>query len=698
MTCKDFEETVSALVDDELAQAEAEQVRSHLHGCSACSDRYSALKKAAALAATYTAPPARIDFLDRLDRRLAIELEADGFVPEQRSLRLSRRRAYGPMLRRLAAAVAIAAGAAIAYRLWANPIPPGPQASIAPPSEAARVPAPLPAEHGAPERRTPEPAPVPPTDDRPIEGSPSDRTIVDLPPRAPLPSAPEHEESAPPPTIPGSKGTIARQAPPPPAPLPKAEVERLIVRARNPRAPLEDRKVAIFEVARAGGDASRDLFEDVLLKRLPALSPLSDDAIHALGEFPRPELLPILLAVAPDRPLDVRAALERIDEADALAWLASELPRLHEDRTRLLVAESLARRRFPDAGAAIVATLDSVRDRTIGARLLLALGQAGGNAARQALRNAATDRTELFRAAAIRGLGYCAEAADQPVLIAALSKDPSPTVRSAAASALGRFNTPEALDALLDAREDRRSRRVQGAALIAMQRATRQGFFAANDWRTWRNRRGGLAGLPAPLPPTGCVLPEEDTTHPENYHGVPVISEGVVFLLDGSDSMRGDGRFERARRELIRTVRALPPGTPFAVGVFGDTVQFHAQNGLVPASPAAKEEACAWLGSRAARAPGTNVEAALRRAFALGEADQIFLLTDGAPTLGTGPAALVDEVRSITASGAVRIHAVGLFDAARPFRVDAPDVPSSPPAEFLRALARASGGVFLRND
>src|SRR5690606_10092428 len=120
------------------------------------------------------------------------------------------------------------------------------------------------------------------------------------------------------------------------------------------------------------------------------------------------------------------------------------------------------------------------------------------------------------------------------------------------------------------------------------------------------------------------------------YHGIPVISDGVVFLVDVSDSMRVDGKLERAERELRKTLAALAPGTPFTVGVFADVAELCFRRGLERATPATVEQALAFVAAAARRAGGgrTDLGRALLRAVQLPDVDQVFLLSDGAPTSG----------------------------------------------------------------
>src|SRR5688572_6398827 len=80
MKCEEIQEAISALVDAELGPDEEREVRRHLDECARCRERFDALDRAAGLVGALEGPQPAPDFLARLDRRLGLELEIDGFV------------------------------------------------------------------------------------------------------------------------------------------------------------------------------------------------------------------------------------------------------------------------------------------------------------------------------------------------------------------------------------------------------------------------------------------------------------------------------------------------------------------------------------------------------------------------------------------------------------------------------------------
>src|SRR5437667_8059345 len=122
VTCAELREALSGFLDDELSPAEDAEVRAHLAECTACADRLETLERGTKFVRTLEDVKPRPDFLERLDARLAIELEADGFVL-RRSARL-RPQPQGRVRRNLyraAAALLIGAGAYASYALWTRP-------------------------------------------------------------------------------------------------------------------------------------------------------------------------------------------------------------------------------------------------------------------------------------------------------------------------------------------------------------------------------------------------------------------------------------------------------------------------------------------------------------------------------------------------------------------------------------------------
>lgn len=153
-----------------------------------------------------------------------------------------------------------------------------------------------------------------------------------------------------------------------------------------------------------------------------------------------------------------------------------------------------------------------------------------------------------------------------------------------------------------------------------------------------------------------------------DFYGIRTNSRRILFCIDTSGSMAFpiDGkngelepRFRRARRELSRTLRALPADVRFNVQLFSDQVHLW-QRRLVPATEKTKELALGFL-REAQLVGGTNLDAAIQSALQCG-ADTVFLLTDGEASVGSllDSALILEEMAAKNAHGRVVIHTIGL--------------------------------------
>lgn len=113
------------------------------------------------------------------------------------------------------------------------------------------------------------------------------------------------------------------------------------------------------------------------------------------------------------------------------------------------------------------------------------------------------------------------------------------------------------------------------------------------------------------------------------FFGTSARGKSFVFVVDCSGSMQGS-RFERAIKELRKSVLQLEPDQKFQIVFFNDQALtfIHSTYGnkLIPATRVERKEVFDWIDKQSAQG-GTVPDDALKRALAL-EPDVIFFLTD----------------------------------------------------------------------
>lgn len=160
------------------------------------------------------------------------------------------------------------------------------------------------------------------------------------------------------------------------------------------------------------------------------------------------------------------------------------------------------------------------------------------------------------------------------------------------------------------------------------------------------------------------------------FGGVPAVGSTVVFVIDRSASMGLDGRLDRARQELVASIRRLPTSARFQVIPYHrlpEPLIIGGYRGLQPATPGNIDKAVVALDQLIPEGATDHV-AAIRAALAL-QPDVIYFLTDDDElTIG--------QVQELTRANRGRscIHALCFVD---PFGDSA-----------LPALAKTNRGTF----
>lgn len=197
--------------------------------------------------------------------------------------------------------------------------------------------------------------------------------------------------------------------------------------------------------------------------------------------------------------------------------------------------------------------------------------------------------------------------------------------------------------------------------------------------------------------------PTEDVTVPA-YHGFPVHTDRVVFLVDRSSSMtwpwrKKVHRIDVALSELQSVLKQLPTDTLFNVILFSEKPVFWKKE-EVPASPDNAKAAAKWAQKMMVEPEGdTYLYEALEAAFAKNpHFDTIFLLTDGDPTAGRyyTEEGLAASVRAWTRYRRATINTIGLSLFLED--VGMPNLSENRHAmeKLMKALAAATSGSFRK--
>ena len=182
------------------------------------------------------------------------------------------------------------------------------------------------------------------------------------------------------------------------------------------------------------------------------------------------------------------------------------------------------------------------------------------------------------------------------------------------------------------------------------------------------------------------------------FFGIPIAGTRVVFVIDRSGSMRepfgnGGTRHEQARTELLQAAAALPSDARFKVITFGDRAKPWRHDFSSPneANFRALRDTLRRRGAKGA----TDLYGGLARALEIEAAkfgerypspvDEIFLLSDGAPSAGeiVSPSRILSAVREANEHRQVRIHTVFIGNSASA-------------ADFMQTLATENHGQFVR--
>jgi VWA domain-containing protein len=232
---------------------------------------------------------------------------------------------------------------------------------------------------------------------------------------------------------------------------------------------------------------------------------------------------------------------------------------------------------------------------------------------------------------------------------------------------------------------DQRTGRAQSNAVALLRQIT--GYKIGADARSWRyfflkHRSEGTTFRRESDGEDG-----QDSTL--SYMGIPIYGDKVVFVLDASGSMNAplaessrESRGRRAVKELSQLLPRLPSGARFDILFFESRISGFSGGRLVSNQPKQISSATDWIKQRRFDG-GTNLFGGLEEAFSRPDVEEIVLLTDGMPSVGSiqEPQRILAWVQRWNRWRKVRISTIGL---SAPKQAD----------NFLYKLAHRNDGIY----
>ncbi|MCR4317158.1 MAG: HEAT repeat domain-containing protein [Planctomycetes bacterium] len=286
-----------------------------------------------------------------------------------------------------------------------------------------------------------------------------------------------------------------------------------------------------------------------------------------------------------------------------------------------------------------------------------------------------------------------------PVIESKVKDDPVWQVRLAAAQALAKLESYSSIPVIVERMQEEAGRMVHDMDAV-LKKLTGQSFAGQKDlWKTWLE--GAIPRIQDGTfrPTTSGAAPPPADNRNTNFYGIPIISTKIMLIVDTSGSMgpdpqQGGGtnfeqmvlpeyqgrpsitlgktKMDRAKFELVTTIRRLPEETFFNIITFANDVTFFQPGRMLTATPDVKNRAEQWILERQASG-GTNIYDSIKRAFFLSDnvnpesndaynnaIDTIFFVTDGEPSAGekTSPQAIFDDIQKWNSTRNVVINTI----------------------------------------
>ncbi|MFT7619801.1 MAG: hypothetical protein ACI97A_003458 [Planctomycetota bacterium] len=264
-------------------------------------------------------------------------------------------------------------------------------------------------------------------------------------------------------------------------------------------------------------------------------------------------------------------------------------------------------------------------------------------------------------------------------------------VRLAAIESLVLLGTRPALTRLAALTNDPQERLARTAS-DGLRRLT--GIDLGANPNGWRRLIATLGGSWTPRrTPVRELSFEDGSRYAPQFYGLDIRSNRVIFICDTSGSMKGR-KIAELKRELWRSMRGIDaPESAFNAIFFARNTQAIWKR-LAKVRKNTLDKAKKSIG-RIQADGGTNVWAALERAFVDRDADTIVLLTDGQPSVGKiiDPEIILQSVAQLNRYKRLQIHTVYLSEDQISMRRNV--VSSQTASYFMRRMADLGLGQYV---
>ncbi len=204
-------------------------------------------------------------------------------------------------------------------------------------------------------------------------------------------------------------------------------------------------------------------------------------------------------------------------------------------------------------------------------------------------------------------------------------------------------------------------------------------------WLNWWKEHERTFQYPnRPAPPSARSVVKGNAAG--SYYGIPLYAKRMVFVLDTSNSMRGE-RIVAAKRDLVSAVSALDEDCYFGLLTFNSGVYVW-QKALVRADAKSKREAEYWIMDQNLAVRTASFDA-LEAAMQF-DAEAIYFLTDGAPSGGRidDPVEIVKAISLLNRARRESIYSIGVGLKRAGNKHE----------NFLKSLSAENYGIYRRVD